>query len=263
MQKTTFKISKMDCPSEEQMIRLKLEGQLNINDLQFDIPNRMLDVYHTDSNEEIYRQLDALDFGTSLVSSEEVVDYLPTNDHDEQRRLLWQVLLINFFFFVLEIITGFVSGSVGLIADSLDMLADSIVYGLALFAVGGTLIRKRNIARSSGYFQLMLAFFGFGEVIRHFIWYYEAPEFQTMIIISVLALIGNALCLYLLQKSKSKESHIQASMIFTSNDVIVNIGVIIAGVLVYLTASKYPDLIIGTIVFTLVSRGAFRIIKLS
>src|SRR5574344_2336640 len=83
------------------------------------------------------------------------------------------------------------------------------------------------------------------------------------IIISILALIGNGLCLYLLQKSKSKEAHMQASMIFTSNDVIVNLGVIVAGGLVYLTNSKYPDLIVGTIVFFIVGQGAFKILKLS
>jgi len=84
-----------------------------------------------------------------------------------------------------------------------------------------------------------------------------------MIIISILALIGNGLCLYLLQKIKSKEAHMQASMIFTSNDVIVNLGIIIAGSLVYLTNSKYPDLIIGIIVFFVVGQGAFKILKLS
>ena len=55
----------------------------------------------------------------------------------------------------------------------------------------------------------------------------------------------------------------QASMIFTSTDVIVNLGVIVAGVIVYLTASKLPDLTIGTIVFALVARGAYRILRLS
>jgi Co/Zn/Cd efflux system component len=79
----------------------------------------------------------------------------------------------------------------------------------------------------------------------------------------MLALIGNGLCLYLLQKSKSQEAHMQASMIFTSNDVIVNLGVIIAGILVYLTNSKYPDLIVGVIVFTIVAKGAVNILKLS
>jgi len=54
----------------------------------------------------------------------------------------------------------------------------------------------------------------------------------------------------------------QATMIFTSNDIIINTGVILAGVLVLLSQSKYPDLIIGTIVFLIVVRGAFRILQL-
>jgi Co/Zn/Cd efflux system component len=176
---------------------------------------------------------------------------------------LWQILTINFFFFLIELSTGFLANSMGLVADSLDMLADSIVYGLALFAVGGTITQKKNIAKSAGYFQLTLAIFGFIEVIKRFTGIETVPAFQTMIIISILALIGNGLCLYLLQKSKSKEAHMQASMIFTSNDVIVNIGVIIAGGLVYWTNSKYPDLIIGTIVFFIVGKGALKILKLS
>ena len=55
----------------------------------------------------------------------------------------------------------------------------------------------------------------------------------------------------------------KASMIFTSNDVIINLGVIIAGLLVNWLNSSKPDLIIGTIVFVLVIQGAFRILKLS
>src|SRR5690606_7327347 len=106
-----------------------------------------------------------------------------------------------------------------------------------------------------------LAVLGFAETLRRFAGFEAIPVFQTMILISLLALIGNGICLYLLQKSKSREVHMQASMIFTSNDIIINLGVIAAGVLVYLTQSKYPDLIVGTVVFILVGRGAFRILK--
>jgi Co/Zn/Cd efflux system component len=74
--------------------------------------------------------------------------------------------------------------------------------------------------------------------------------------LSLLALAEeNASCLSLLQRSKSKEAHMQASMIFTSMDVIVNIGVIVAGAFVCVTGSNIPDLIGGTIVFVLVARG--------
>ena len=84
-----------------------------------------------------------------------------------------------------------------------------------------------------------------------------------MIIVSVLALIANGYCLYLLQKSKSEDAHMKASMIFTSNDVIINSGVILAGILVNVLNSNKPDLIIGTIVFVIVLRGAFSILRLS
>jgi len=84
-----------------------------------------------------------------------------------------------------------------------------------------------------------------------------------MIIVSIFALAANGICLYILQKSKSKdEAHMKASMIFTSNDVIINFGVIIAGLLVNWLNSNKPDLVIGIIVFALVIQGAFRILKL-
>ncbi len=263
MQKTRFKISKMDCPSEEQMIRMKLGDLSNIQSLDFDIPNRQLTVYHTGGYDLIFQRLDNLKFDTSLIDSESEENFVQINNHAQERKLLWQVLAINFLFFVIEIIMGFIANSMGLVADSLDMLADSIVYSLALFAVGGTLSHKKNIAKSAGYFQLLLTALGFAEVIRRFIGLEPVPTFQTMVIISTLALIGNTICLYLLQKSKSKEAHMQASMIFTSNDIIVNLGVILAGGLVYLTNSKYPDLIVGVIVFVIVGQGAVKILKLS
>lgn len=151
----------------------------------------------------------------------------------------------------------------GLMADSLDMLADSIVYGLSLLAVGAAISRKKKVAKMSGYFQMALAFLGFSEVTRRFFTQSGTPLFQYMVIVSVLALIGNSVSLWLINKAKSEEAHMQASAIFTSNDIIVNGGVILAGVLVYFFESKLPDLVIGGIVFAFVLRGASRILKLA
>lgn len=262
MLKTTFRVSRMDCPSEEQMIRMKLGGMNTIHSLQFDIPGRRLEVCHTGAHEDVLSALDSLKLDTELVSSQPA-DALAGDGHRGEARVLWQVLGINLFFFALEMLTGFIAGSMGLVGDSLDMLADSIVYGLSLFAVGGTIARKKHIAAAAGYFQLVLALLGFAEVVRRFGGRAEAPDFHLMIAISLLALTGNAVCLWLLQRSKSREAHMQASMIFTSTDVIVNLGVIAAGVFVFLTSSRLPDLIIGTIVFLLVGRGAYRILQLS
>jgi Co/Zn/Cd efflux system component len=262
MQKTIFSIPKMDCPSEERLIRMKLEGLTTIQSLQFDLPGRTLDVCHTDGYDDLLAALESLQLDARMVSSEPA-DVVSTKEACRQEsRVLWEVLAINFFFFTLEMLTGFIAGSMGLVADSLDMLADSIVYALSLFAVGGTVSRKKNVAGAAGYLQLALALLGFAEVIRRFWGRGDTPDFHLMIVISLLALTGNAICLYLLQESRSREAHMQASMIFTSTDVMVNLGVIVAGVLVYLTASKLPDLTVGTIVFVLVGRGAYRILQL-
>ncbi|MGB5930092.1 MAG: cation transporter [Cyclobacteriaceae bacterium] len=262
MKKTTFHIAKMDCHSEEQMIRMKLEPYSEVKQLSFDIPNRKLMVYHTDEIARIHQAISDLKLNDRLETTEDT-EMPVTTDDSQQRKILWWVLGINFGFFVLEMTTGWISRSMGLVADSLDMLADSIVYGLSLFAVGTTISRKKRVAKISGYFQIGLALLGFLEVIRRFFTVSETPLFQWMIIVSVLALIGNLASLWLINTVKSEEAHMQASAIFTSNDIIVNCGVILAGIMVYFLDSKWPDLAIGGIVFTFVMRGAIRILNLA
>ncbi|MBS4035265.1 MAG: cation transporter [Ignavibacterium sp.] len=262
MQKTVFHIPKMDCPSEENLIKLKLNDFSDIINLDFDIPNRKLTIFHYGNFQKLKKALDGLNLGSKILSNEES-DQTVFSEQSNQRKVLWIVLVINFSFFLIEMITGIVSRSMGLVADSLDMLADAFVYGISLYAVGGTLQRKKSIAKIAGYFQITLAVIGFVEVVRRFIGAEAMPDFRTMIIVSVFALAANATCLYLLMKSKSKDAHMRASMIFTSNDVIINIGVILAGVLVLWFNSSLPDLIVGSAVFILVMFGAARILKLA
>lgn len=181
----------------------------------------------------------------------------------DARKLLWWVFAINAGFFLVEIVAGLLAQSMGLVADSLDMLADAIVYGAALAVHAQDGRRKARIARLSGYLQLVLAVAGFFEVVRRSIGAAEAPDFRTMILVSLAALAGNTASLFLLQRIKSDEVHIRASVIFTNNDVIMNLGVILAGVSVLLTDSAIPDLVIGAAVFAMVLRGALRILRLS
>ncbi|MBL4593836.1 MAG: cation transporter [Flavobacteriales bacterium] len=242
---------------------MKLDGILNIKYLDFDIPNSKLFVFHSGQVDLIEQAVIELKLGGQRILTE-ATEQTSFEENTNQRKLLWAVLAINFAFFIIEMTTGLFSKSMGLIADSLDMLADSFVYGISLLAVGGSLIKKKKIAQLAGYFQIFLAVIGFIEVLRRFFGLEEIPNFSTMIIVSILALLANGICLYLLQQSKSKEeAHMKASMIFTSNDVIINLGVITAGILVNYFNSSTPDLIIGTVVFVIVVQGAFRILKIS
>ncbi len=267
MKKSTFHLSKMDCPSEEQMIRMKLEGFEEIKRLSFDLEKRDLLVLHSGETEKIEEALSELDLGLGGVTTTDFKGQVDestqkTSEDSKDRKLLWIVLAINFGFFIIEMATGIISRSMGLVADSLDMLADAVVYGLSLWAIGSAVSRKKKVATLSGYFQILLALLGLAEVVRRFAGDEATPDFRMMIIVSVFALIANSVSLFLLRRSQSKEAHMKASMIFTSNDVIINIGVIVAGVFVLFTNSKYPDLIVGGIVFMIVVRGAVRILKL-
>ena len=118
----------MDCPSEEQMVRLKLQGYEQIEKLEFDIPNRKLKVFHNGQKDQLFSALESLNLDTTLISTEKTEEFLEIEPHGKERKLLWTVLIINVSFFAIEIFTGLIANSMGLVADSLDMLADGIVY---------------------------------------------------------------------------------------------------------------------------------------
>ncbi len=266
MQKLEFKVSKMDCAAEENLVRMILDRVEGVEQLSFDLSARRLTVFHEGEPSTVERAVAQLNLGSRLLKTEPVsraeMGVREASSHAE-RKVLWAVLLINAAFFVVEAAFGLLSGSVGLVADSLDMLADATVYALSLAAVGAAFARKRTIAKASGYFQLFLAGLGFLEIVRRSLGFETPPNFQTMIVVSLFALVANGACLYLLQRSQSQEVHMKASMIFTSNDVVINLGVIVAGLLVAWLNSGIPDLVVGAVVFFVVIQGALRILKLA
>lgn len=253
----------MDCGAEEQLIRLRLEGRPDVVRISCDIPNRSAAIFHSGDAASIAREMSSLNLGASLVSTDEVEEVATNADDQRQRSTLGIVLAINASLFVVEMAVGLLAGSMGLVADSLDMLSDAVVYGLGLFAVGRAQRVKQNVAKAAGWSQLLLAGLGVAEVLRRFFGAEIEPLSGWMIGTSALALAGNAVSLVLLQRSRSREVHIRASAICTSNDVLVNLGVITAGVLVYLTASKIPDLVVGAVVFLLVGFAAIRILRIA
>lgn len=177
-----------------------------------------------------------------------------------QKRVLYWLLGINFTMFFVEMSVGLFADSTALIADSLDMLADAIVYGIGIYAVGKSLLHKGNAAQISGYFQLMLGMIILIDITRRMLFGSE-PVSSLMIGMGFIALIANVVCLLIIRNHKNDEVHMRASWIFSANDVIANLGVITAGILVLWLDSRIPDLVIGGIVAVVVLRGACIIIK--
>lgn len=177
-----------------------------------------------------------------------------------QIRVLYWLLGINATMFFVEITVGILADSTALIADSMDMLADAVVYGIGIYAVGKSILHKANAAKISGYFQLLLGVIILIDITRR-LFLGSEPISSLMIGMGFIALIANVACLVIIRNHKNDEVHMRASWIFSANDVIANMGVIIAGVLVVWLDSRVPDLVIGGIVSIVVLRGAWMILK--
>ena len=177
-----------------------------------------------------------------------------------ERKTLMALLAINAFMFVTEIILGWMAESAGLIADSLDMLADAGVYGLSLFAVGKGIQMQSKAASISGVLQIILGLGVLLEVFRRLLFGSE-PESLLIMCVGAVALIANVYCLVLISRHRDSGVHMRASWIFSTNDVIANLGVIISGGLVWVFGSRYPDLIVGAIISAVVVRGGLKILK--
>lgn len=264
---TIYKVPRMDCPSEERMIRMALDGLDSVQALSFDLSGRTLEVLHNGEADPITDKLTTLGLGAVLQESQEAdpetrrAAHSATFSQAEESGTLWILLAINGFMFVLEMAMGLIAQSAGLIADSLDMFADAAVYGLALYAVGHGVRMQLRAAHVAGVLQLILALGVLVEVGRRFFFGSE-PESLMMIAVAFLALIANTTCLMLIYKHREGGAHMKASWIFSANDVVINLGVIAAGALVAWTGTNYPDLIIGAIVGGIVLMGARRILAL-
>lgn len=263
MKKTKIKIQKMDCPSEIKMIEGIVEKIDQDIKMEFDLGDRTVSFYHSVDAGIILQGLENISLPGGLLSSEDILESdVPEVAPSVEAKTLKYLLAINFTMFLVEIFVGFYADSTGLIADGLDMLADSFVYGVSLYAVGKSLEAKNRAALLSGVMQISLGLLCLVEVGRKFL-YGSEPLSNFMIVISIIALVANVWCLVLIHKHKDGEIHMKASWIFSANDVIVNTGVIISGVLVYVLKSNIPDLVIGASVSLIVIKGGVSIIKLA
>ena len=177
-----------------------------------------------------------------------------------ERRTLWTLLAINAAMFIVELVAGWRGESTGLLADSLDMLADASVYGIALYAVGRSQRLQANAATASGLLQIALGLGVLFEVARRFARGSE-PVSLLMMTVGTVALVANVSCLALIAKHREGGVHMRASWIFSTNDVIANCGVIISGILVRTLGSRLPDLVIGTVISAVVLRGGVQILR--
>ncbi len=178
----------------------------------------------------------------------------------QERRVLTIALGLNAAMAVIGGVAGWIAQSTGLLADALDMLSDAAAYAIGLVAIGRNARFKANSALASGSVLVILGAGILVEVGRRVV-YGAEPASLWMIGTAVLSLIVNLTVLRLLAPLKSGEVHLRATWLFTRADVIANLGVISAGLLVLVLGTPYPDFVIGALIGLYVMKEAFEIIR--
>ena len=185
---------------------------------------------------------------------------LSNADGKTLKKVLFLVLFINFGMFLIEVIGGFMAHSNALLADSLDMLGDAFVYGISIAVLYKHPSVRAKGSLVKGIMMLLLGLFVVGENIFKII-NPIIPIAETITVIGLLALFANAASFALLFRHKAKDLNIRSAWICSRNDVIANIEVIIAGILVARFNSMWPDVTVGLIIAFIVIQSSLRIIK--
>lgn len=175
-------------------------------------------------------------------------------------RVLWTVLAINIVMFFIELVVGLISQSTSLLADSLDMLGDALVYSFSLFVLGKGLQWETRASTLKGW--IMFAF-GVGVFIEALYKLTQpiVPEGAIMGITGCAALVMNSICFFLLWKHRGDNLNMQSTWVCSRNDLIGNAGVIMASFLTVVTATKWPDLIIGVMIASIFMRSAIKVLR--
>lgn len=178
----------------------------------------------------------------------------------DKRRTLWVVLWLNVAIAIGFFASGYVGDSSALIANGLDNSADAVVYALSLLALTRSSQWKRGAARFSGVMLLLFAVGVVADAVRRFIGGSE-PGGGIMMMMAAVAAGVNMWSLYLLKRLKDKDVNLRAATTFSFNDFVSNGGIIVAGVVVLLTGSNWPDLVVGIAVAAIAAYGGFDILR--
>jgi len=165
------------------------------------------------------------------------------------------VLAINAVMFVVELTSGLLAKSTALLSDSLDNLGDALTYGLSLYSVSRGARSKAKVALFKGGLILTAGLFVLGQVI-YGVLHPGVPVFETMGIVSLVALGANATCLALLWKHRAEDVNMSSVWECSRNDIASNIAVFIAAGAVWLTQAGWPDLVVGLALASLFVRSA-------
>ncbi|HEY7809986.1 MAG TPA: cation transporter [Allosphingosinicella sp.] len=180
--------------------------------------------------------------------------------HKDIRRVLVVVMLLNLMMFVLEFGAGIIADSAALMADSVDMLGDGLVYGISLYALERSLKWRAGMALAKAAFILALGLGVIVEIVVKMLWGHP-PASGLMLVFGAMALMANVSCVALLWPYRRHDVNLSSTFECSRNDVMANVGVLAAAFLVAATASPWPDIAIAAVIAFLFLRSALKVTR--
>ena len=178
----------------------------------------------------------------------------------KQRGVLITVLIINTLMFLVVVVASQIAGSSAMFADSLDFLGDALTYGLSLYVVARSTQAKARVAIFKGTLIGLAALAVIAQLIYRII-YPSLPDFGLMGVFALISLAANSICLYLLTAHKTDDVNMSSVWECSRNDILTNLSVLITAVLVWLTHSGWPDLIVAALLSILLLRSSYRVLR--
>jgi cation diffusion facilitator family transporter len=179
---------------------------------------------------------------------------------ERQAATLRVALAANAAMFVVEIVAGLLAGSVALLADSLDMLGDALVYGFSLYVVARSPAWKARAALVKAGVMGGFGMLVFAQVASKLV-DPQLPSFETMGVVGTLALAVNGACFSLLWRHRVEDINMRSVWLCSRNDLIANISVLLAACAVWVTRSPWPDIAVGALICGLFLRSAFLVAR--
>ena len=179
---------------------------------------------------------------------------------ERQRGTLRIVLGVNAIMFLVIAVAALYGESTALLADSLDNLGDALTYGLSLYAVSRGAAVKAKVALFKGGLIFLAACVVIAQVVYK-VFVPSVPIFEVMGAFSLLGLVANSLCLYLLWRHRHEDVNMSSVWECSRNDIASNLSVFVAAGAVWLTGSGWPDILVALGLVWLLIRSSIRVIS--
>lgn len=178
----------------------------------------------------------------------------------QQGTTLRVVLALNALMFAVELTAGLLAGSVALLADSLDMLGDALVYGFSLWVIDRGMLWKARAAAAKAAVMAAFGLFVAGDLAYKLL-FPMPPGFETMGVVGSMALVVNTLCFGLLWRHRAEDINMRSVWLCSRNDLFANTAVLLAALVVWQTGSPWPDLIVGAFICALFLHTAWQVAR--